>query len=274
MTFLYPRLLRPHASRLAKEYRELSVLDLQSRSATSDETAVYVATGGARVQPSRLQALRDMVIDLAKEAGFPAPPPNDQKAVFDLRLATLLHSQMDIAPAEAASGDVWAFLAVILLPDVAYWRYPPSSDGVLRDRFLGADLTRHVFGRMWWRAHFVYSPEESDPYAALSVLGESEFDQIYARRATLGGRPQLIKSILRVWKEIEIRDIPEREVLRDFLKRLLRLDPFLVYEALDDSALDTELRTVAREAVVGLLISRGQSRDVAEERSYQALSRI
>ncbi|WP_227980735.1 DUF6339 family protein [Nocardia spumae] len=214
-----------------------------------------------------------MVVDLAKESGFPGPPSTDQKTVFDLSSATLLHSQMDIAPAEAAAGDVWAFLALILLPDVAYWRYPPPSDRVVRERFLDADLTRHVFGRMWWRAHFVYSPEESEPYAALSVLGEAEFDQIYARRATLGGRPQLIKSILRVWQEIETREIPDRDVLRDFLKRLLRLDPFLVYEALDDSALDTELRTVAREAVVGVLISRGNTREAAEQRAHRALPR-
>ncbi|NKY52041.1 DUF6339 family protein [Nocardia vermiculata] len=274
MTFLYPRLLRPNALSLAKQYRELSILDLQSRAATSDESAVYVATGGTRLESSRLQVLRDMVVDLAKESGFPGPPAKDQRTAFDLRLARLLHSQMDIAPAEAASGDVWAFLAVILLPDVAYWRYPPSSEGVLRDRFLGGDLTRHVFGRMWWRAHFVYSPEEPDPYAALSVLGESEFDQIYARRTTLGGRPQLIKSILRVWREIEIRELSDRDILRDFLKRLLRLDPFLVYEALDDFALDTELRAVARETIVGLLISKGYLREAAERRAREVLPRF
>lgn len=74
---------------------------------------------------------------------------------------------MRIAPAEAAAGDVWAFLALIVLPDVAHWRYPNPPG----DRVLGSDLTRHVFGRMWWRAQLVYSPADTNPYSALDVLG-------------------------------------------------------------------------------------------------------
>uniref|UniRef100_UPI003FA793CD DUF6339 family protein n=1 Tax=Streptomyces sp. GSL17-113 TaxID=3115365 RepID=UPI003FA793CD len=92
------------------------------------------------------------------------------------KVAAALHTNMRLVPAEAASGDVWAFLALVLLPDVAYWRYPKPPG----DRILGTDLTRHVFGRMWWRAQLVHSSDDPDPYAALEILGEAAFDQIYA----------------------------------------------------------------------------------------------
>ncbi|MFD3591465.1 DUF6339 family protein [Nocardia sp. NPDC058640] len=251
MTLLYPRLLRHRAKPLAAEYKELGPIELNSRWSLADSSAVFVATGGTRIEQAKLQLLRDIVIDLAKESGFPQPPDSKQKTSFDLRLAVALHREMRISPAEAASGDVWAFLALVVLPDVAHWRYPKPPG----DRVLGSDLTRHVLGRMWWRAQLVYAPTDPDPYAALHVLGEAAFDQIYARRTALGGSPHLIQSILRTWKQMDFSgpDIAERDILRDFLKRLLRLAPFVVFEAMDSRALDEELLEIAKETVVGYL---------------------
>ncbi|WP_327120150.1 DUF6339 family protein [Nocardia sp. NBC_01730] len=264
MTLLYPRLLRHRAKLLAAEYKERTPLDLHNRWAVTDESAVFVATGGTRVDRDKLQFIRDVVINLAKESSFPEPLDTRQKVSFDLGLAVALHKEMRIAPAEAAAGDIWAFLALIVLPDVAHWRYPKPPV----DRVLGSDLTRHVFGRMWWRAHLVYSPSDSDPYSALHVLGEAAFDQIYARRAALGGSPHLIKSILRVWRLMDLQGLTERDILRDFVKRLLRLAPFVVFEALDESALDEELVAIAKESVVGILLADG--RMSAEEAGTRA----
>ena len=168
-----------------------------------------------------------------------------RNADFDLRLAALLHSEMGMVPAEAASRDVWAFLALVLLPDVAFWRYPQPP----KDRVLGTDLTRHVFGRLWWRAQLVRSSDDPEPYAALEILGEAAFDQIYARRAALGGSPHMVRAILRVWNDLDLTGLNERETLRDFLKRLLRLAPFVLFDGIEEQALDDELRAVAQESV-------------------------
>ncbi|MEV0851766.1 DUF6339 family protein [Nocardia fluminea] len=270
MTLLYPRLLRHRAKPLAAEYKELGPIELNSRWSLADSSAVFVATGGTRIEQAKLQLLRDIVVDLAKESGFPEPPDAKQKSSFDLHLAVALHREMRISPAEAASGDVWAFFALVVLPDVAHWRYPKPPG----DRVLGSDLTRHVFGRMWWRAQLVYAPADSEPYAALHVLGEAAFDQIYARRAALGGSPHLIQSILRTWKQMNFTssDITERDVLRDFLKRLLRLAPFVVFEALDSRSLDEELLEIAKETVLGYLSFGGRvPADEVESRAAQVL---
>lgn len=223
----------------------MTVADLAGRAAVFHESAVYVATGGDRVSQQRLRELRSGVVDLAKQAGFPDSSSRASNTEFDLKVAALLHAETGMVPAEAASRDVWAFLALVLLPDVAFWRYPQPP----KDRVLGTDLTRHVFGRLWWRAQLVQSPADSDPYAALRILGEAAFDQIYARRAALGGSPHLVRAILRVWKDIDFTGIDERETLRDFLKRLLRLAPFVLFDGIDEAALDGELRAVAQEAL-------------------------
>ncbi|WP_031035167.1 DUF6339 family protein, partial [Streptomyces sp. NRRL WC-3725] len=99
----------------------------------------------------------------------------------------VLHRDSGIVPAEAVAGDLWAFLSLVVLPDVSAWRFADLH----RDRVLGTDVTRHVFGRLWWRAHLLYDEDggREDLYASLSVLNESDFDQIYARRTSIGGGP-------------------------------------------------------------------------------------
>ncbi|WP_017540218.1 DUF6339 family protein [Nocardiopsis halophila] len=245
MGFLYPRLLSAQANRLFGEYRELSFADLETRVSYSHDSAVFSATGGDRVPEERLKELRRGVVDLATRAGFPGYSDRVRNADFDLGLAALLHAEMGMVPAEAASRDVWAFLALVLLPDVAFWRFPRPP----KDRVLGTDLTRHVFGRLWWRAQLVHTSDSDEPYKALEILGEAAFDQIYARRTALGGSPHLVRAILRVWNRLDLTGFNERVTLRDFLKRLLRLAPFVVFDGIEEDALDEELFAVAKEAL-------------------------
>ncbi|RZT07445.1 hypothetical protein EV649_8152 [Kribbella sp. VKM Ac-2569] len=261
MNLLYPRLLIEQAKPLHEQYRMLDVQELGHRAETSHQSAIYAATGGDRVSTGQLAELRDGALQLATQHGFPAESSRDARREFDLRLAEYLHVGMKIIPAEAASGDIWAFLAVVLLPDVAYWRYPHPPG----DRVLGTDITRHVLGRLWWRAQLVHSPDEPDSYKALEVLGEAAFDQIYARRKALGGSPMVVKAILRTWSALELDGLEERAVLRDFLQRLLRLSPFVAFEALDAVVLEGELRAVALETMEAIRAAReGASRPMPD----------
>ncbi|MET7530227.1 DNA cytosine methyltransferase [Streptomyces goshikiensis] len=245
MSFLYPRLLSAQAKPLFEAYGRLELPELTGRVADAHDAAVYVATGGDRVPPARLRELRDLIVGLAEKAGFPGESDRTRRAQFDLKLAVLLHREMDLVPAEAAAPDVWAFLALVLLPDVAFWRYPKPPG----DRVLGTDLTRHAMGRLWWRAQLVHSVDRPEPYDALDILGEAAFDQIYARRVALGGSAHLVRSILRVWSRLDLTAVNERETLRDFLKRLLRLAPFVLFDGVEEKALDEELHRVAMESV-------------------------
>lgn len=245
MSFLYPRLLTDQARPLYEEYRNLTISELTDRVAASHDSAVYVATGGDRVSVGQLKQLRAAVVELAGQAGFPGDSDRTRNAEFDLRIAALLHAETGMVPAEAASRDVWAFLALVLLPDVAHWRYPKPP----KDRVMATDLTRHVFGRLWWRAQLVHSPDSTRPYAALGILGEAAFDQIYARRAALGGSPHMVRAILRVWNDLDLGGLNERKILQDFLKRLLRLAPFVLFDGIEEHELDRELRAVAEESV-------------------------
>ncbi|MFE2478162.1 DUF6339 family protein [Streptomyces sp. NPDC059389] len=271
MSFLYPRLLAAQAKPLFEEYGRLEITALTGRVADAHDAAVYVATGGDRVSPARLSELRDLVVGLAEHAGFPGESDRTRRAQFDLKLAVLLHREMDMVPAEAAAPDVWAFLALVLLPDVAFWRYPKPPG----DRVLGTDLTRHVLGRLWWRAQLVHSPDRPEPYDALDILGEAAFDQIYARRAALGGSAHLVRAILRVWSDLDLTAVTERDTLRDFLKRLLRLAPFVLFDGVEEDALDEELRRVAMESVEAQRgVGEVRPKSAADARSHAAAAAL
>lgn len=251
MTYLYPRLLSGRAQRLFEKYAVTSSpADLTTSAATHDDSAVFVATGGTRVPTDSLSALANSVRRLAGRYGFPLS--RRLPTEFDIELAKLLHESMEIAPAEAAARDVWAFLSLVLLPDVAYWRFPEPPG----DRVLNTDITRHVFGRLWWRAELVHDPALNDPYDALMILGEADFDHVYARRARIGASPKIVRNLLLVWRQLResgaLADTNDREAFRANLVQLNRVVPFLSLNALDDEALAEELRRTALQAIASL----------------------
>lgn len=254
MPLLYPRLLTTASRAMFDDYRERSVSDLATVFAYRNDSAVFLATGGDRVAESQLEELRHEVLGAARDAGFPDKARTEAAAAFDRRVAIALRERMQLVPAEAGARDIWAFLALCVLPDVAFWRYPDPPE----DRILGTDLTRHVFARLWWRAHLVHDGESAEPYGALDILGEGDFDQIYARREALGGSPELVQGILAVWsgrrEAGELDGLHERDALREFLKRLLRLGAFIHFDSLDRVTLRSELDEVLSETLTSLRV--------------------
>ncbi|MEU8631082.1 DUF6339 family protein [Amycolatopsis sp. NPDC048633] len=245
MSVLFPRLLPRQADKLYEQYKSLTIEELEQHAALRHDSAVYAATGGDRAREKDLDELRQSIVAVAREAGFPNRMTPSAQNSFDRKIAELLHRTTGLTPAEAAARDIWVFLALVVLPDVSFWRFEKRTS----ERFLAKDLTRHVFGRLWWRAHLVHEPDSTDPYAALNILGEGAFDQIYARRRALGGSPQLVRSILHIWHEIDAGGLNETDLLKDFLKRLLRLGAFMSFETLHDEQLDAEVRRAAHDSL-------------------------
>ncbi|MFD9163022.1 DUF6339 family protein [Streptomyces sp. NPDC059558] len=249
MAYLYPRLLPKASVSLRYECLGRAVDELRERAGVSHPAVFYAATGGMRLPQQRLRALREAVVGCAIDHGYPASPARRQAASFDIATAEILHRESGIIPAEAVAGDLWAFLSLVVMPDVAAWRFPDLH----RDRVLGTDVTRHVFGRLWWRAHLLHDEgaDREDLYAALSVLGEAAFDQIYARRTSIGGSPHLVRAIVRTWEGVDVAhgDVGERDLLRDFLKRVRRLNAFISFDSLPADVLEEELSTLVGESL-------------------------
>jgi hypothetical protein len=254
MILLYPRLLPNETERRFRMLHEFSPDQHRTMVANHSQRAVYAATGGRRISREELDQLRNSVLRVAREQGFPASRSTAQRGDFDRQTAQILHGQSLMVPGEASQRQVWAFLSLVLLPDVCAWRWPADSEGrYVADRFKGTDLTRHAFARLWTRAHVLHDPTASDPYHLLDVLGESDLDQIMARRSALAASPALVRSIVRTHQEDQSdRSVSSRDVLRESLMRLLRLTAFLDLDSASEPELGHLVRKVRAEARAAL----------------------
>jgi hypothetical protein len=206
------------------------------------------------VTPEELAGVRTDLLDLATAAGMPEPVNDRARTVFDLGAAKYLHSRLDMTPGEASQRPVWSYFGLVLVPDICAWRYPAQARGYFDERFRCADVTRHTLSRLWLRAHLLHDRSCADPYELVGVLGENDMDQILSRRKDLAATPALVRTITRAH-----RDDPrnrgttfDREVLRDSLKRLLRLAAFMNFDGrtareLDDLVIST--RGLSRETL-------------------------
>ena len=228
----YPRLPSAVAKALLREQRELPVEELGCGIVTSHPKQEWHPTVPARVTKKALSELRSTVLDISYDHGFPEPQPRGSHTLFDRELAIYLSEQMNLVPAEAAVGGIWSFISLVLLPDVAAWRYPDRH----QQRFIGSDTmigtsNRHVFGRLWARA-YVFGPD------LLPRLIEDNFEGILGR-PTFGGNIRVARAIAATMVRVtaERRVTNSQELLRDALKRIRRLAYIVSFNGLEGDEL-------------------------------------
>ncbi|MFD7983181.1 DUF6339 family protein [Kitasatospora indigofera] len=253
MSMLYPRLLPGESNRLFTELHSHAPGNHSTMVATFSARSVFAATGGKRISRDELDDLRHAVVAAAQDCGFPDPHSSVQRNAFDRRTARILHEQSMMVPGEASQRQVWAFLALVLLPDVCVWRWPANAKGQYSaDHFKGSDLTRHALARLWTRAHVLQDAHAEDPYELLDVLGEADLDQIMARRGSIAATPALVRAIVRTHRDEERSgndgSATSRTVLRESLMRLLRLTAFLDVDSVPESELNHLVRLLRIEA--------------------------
>lgn len=248
---LYPRLPRVVAVRLAQERASLLPNVLVRASSVTHPDAIYAPTGGNRVDRKHLETLRTLVRQAAKDAGYPHPPNEKKKRAFDAASGRILHSRMNISPAEAAQAGVWQFMACVMLPELVRWRFPGTQDGTSIERFLGG--VRNVFQRVWWRAYILGMPDRANPYELLTLMGEDELVQIM-ERPNLAGSPRLaLRVSLEFLSTVKAdRNLDRMRLMREVQKRLMRLSTFVSFDAVDESTLNNMLEQIFEEAATNL----------------------
>jgi hypothetical protein len=240
----YPRLPVSTAEALLVEQQDLSVLDLRQHWAASHQKQEWYPTVPTRVNETGLSALRSGIVGIAQVHGFPDRQPRNGNTLFDQQVAVYLYERMGLVPAEASSSGVWSFLSLVLLPDVAVWRFPERH----RNRFIGSDVmigtpNRHVFGRLWARTYVFGS-------SLIPHLLEDNIEGILGR-PTFGGSPRIARAIgnALVCAVAEHGVTNSQNLLRDAMKRLRRLAYLVSFDTLDDDQLRVILGEVFTASV-------------------------
>jgi len=237
MTLLMPRLDRDAARELVARHAGTALDEVAALLPDRSSEVTYSAVGGARASDDDLLGLRGEVIDLARSHGWP-----DQALdlpAFESRCARVLHSRLPMTPHEAAHEEVWSCLTCCWLLDVALWRFGAEAD---ERRFVG-NVNRNTFRRLWWRAEILGSDID------LGLMGEDELVNIM-ERPTIAGDRRLARTIAREFlARVETGAGDRMQLMREAMKRLLRLTPFVAFSAVSDGELEDLVKDTFDAAV-------------------------
>jgi hypothetical protein len=191
------------------------------------ENVTFAPTGGARCTISDLRALRLEIRDLQEVVRSISGKEEEARAAFDREVAEFLSQHPLLNSGEALRNDVWAFIAICLAPDVAWWRF-----GATHERYHGG--IRNTFQRLWLRGRLLdRGPDHPQRFGLLEGLTEDALVQI-TERTSLVGDPRLAREIAEAWIRTEARrgrtgleGIMRAAIIRVRTSGQIRLLPYL-----------------------------------------------
>lgn len=242
---LWPRLPMAAARELYLEVSTADLTELRDRAEVTHAAAAPAPVGGTPVERSTIESVQAGLRDLADSLGFPDALGRQRAAAFDQPATRILHEQMQIVPADAASTEVWNFVSLVVLPDIAVWRFPSRAE----NRILGHP--RNTFRRLWWRGEVV-GPDLIDAPAG---LGEDELVNIM-ERPTLAANPVIARALAERIVALDADlGIARSEVMRDVAKRVLRLQASVNLDVLSREQLDAVVTRCLNGTLVSLRLS-------------------
>lgn len=227
----------PALTRAAAESMLATSRGLPLEQARLAARTAHAATSFSPLQPAateadvaRLQARLREVVDAV---GWPESPSDATANLADRQIGRVLVDEMALTPVAARDPMLWAFLALVALPDVALWRWRDAPS----DRFL--DLEHHVFGRLWWRETVL-----GDAWHAIddeAALVDADLAAIFRRRELVANH-----EVARVIVGVVATSGPsgdERSArLQSGLRDLMHLTPIVDLDALRPGDLEAVIR--------------------------------
>lgn len=221
---------------------------LESESRLEHEQAIFTQTGGRNVTQNELREICDGIRSLAREKGYPEPLSRREQAQFDSAAAQWLYENVDLPLAEAIRKEVWSFLALVALPDIAKWRFPDFH----QSRLLGG--LRNVFQRMWLRAFlFDLGKDGASDERRWLLLDHLTEDAMVAivERPSISANPAIARQIGLAWARTASR-IGTRNmesVNRSAMKFLRAQVPVLCLDMLPPATLKRTIEICYEKAV-------------------------
>lgn len=228
------RLDRPDAVQLIKDMNDRGVEECSEHADTTHRKAYQPPVVSTTPSEEDLAEIRSGVLSIAEDFGFPRRKQSKSATLskFDVAVGDYLLEKMSIAPADAGLEETWNFITLVLLPDVASWRFTNSAKKPEYDRWIGTP--RNVFRKAWWRSYVLGSELNA-------TLGEDEGVGIM-ERPTFGMNPVLARSITTVHRDLNGRyaeKIGRSDLLRLFMVQLgkissiVNLDAYTQEEAIE-----------------------------------------
>ncbi len=253
-----PRIAKHSVAEILRDELTAGLAEISSRMPELTAPVTYTPVGGQRIEMSQLERLRADVLEVAREHGMPDRIIDPSS--FEGRVARLLHETLPMSANEASNEEVWSYLTCCWLLDVAVWRFGVDAD---ERRFVG-NVNRNTFRRLWWRAEIL------GPDIDLTKLGEDELVNIMERPTIASDRRLARYVALEFLARVDEGAADSRmRLMREAMKRLLRLTPLVAFPALADDELRAVVENCFTAAADGL--SGGESRATGRHRQTDGI---
>ncbi|WP_151530101.1 MULTISPECIES: hypothetical protein [Corynebacterium] len=245
----YPRVTTFHVRDTIEQMCTSDAVELSRLSATS-HPMMFSYQGHVADLSFHLKDLRVQLVQLAGECGFPQSSV-EQFRRFDQQASHILYEHLNLIPSEAASIEVWNFITIVLLPDIAKWRYPNPSNKKNYDRWIGEN--RNTFRKLWWREYIL-------GHELNSQLGEDEASGIM-ERSRIGGDPKLARVLASALVETSQRfpDISRSELMRRGILNFRRRIPVTAFELYSEHELRERLISIFTEAAESFAVEGAEA---------------
>lgn len=191
MTLLIPQIPSGVVGPLLAELAHARLEDLDPGEEFRNPQAITQPTGGLPIKDSLLKELRVPIVNAAQKYGFPGSRPTSFLG-FELEVAEVLAQWSPLWNAqrepsgEALRNDCWTFITVVVLPDVALWRWPAKGEEESaggrswKGRMVGGG--RNAFQRIFRRVMCLdRGVDHSDRWGLIRSLQEDDFSAILER---------------------------------------------------------------------------------------------
>lgn len=188
------------------------------------DSNTFPPTGGNTVKLDTLLELREQAIktldDLSRERSSLAGGTD-----YDIHIGQLLHVFSSDSISEMGVPEVWDFLTLVLLPDVALRRFPLNGTAALA-RYTGGNR-RHVFQRLWkrWRVFGEEMVQQGN-------LTEDDYQALLERKFILE-RPSLARAVAEKITSSNLQGDIRRQHTRLFLRLLMQISGLVIIDTQD-----------------------------------------
>jgi hypothetical protein len=173
------------------------------------------------------------------------------KISFDRKLTEIALNVFPMNPHEASNRDVWSYISLRVLPDVAMWRFPNRSNDPEWERYFGSD--RNTFKRLWWRSYMLGGPLAAE-------LDEDELVQMFERTESIGSNKIIMRSMatFALDSREDMKSIGGKasSLITEIAKSLRRSMAIISYESMTDNEIDAFVKHHGNDALNRIRISR------------------
>lgn len=194
---------------------------------------------GNRVDVKEIDNLRSNIINFMYSENLIPVASAQERTTFDRKLGLKLLEWLDITPSIAADNGMWAYMNIILIPELIKTRWGYTEKGEPRrinhERYY--DTNRAYLKKLWFTAYLINNKE------LYKKLKQDEIDVWYDKSFNRGLDNYIHQIYTSFYNNVDLYKISSdlNDLYRQFLKLVNRKLAYINYYALDEDSINNLL---------------------------------